>query len=267
MRSISRASGPASASVRAHTQTTSGMRNMLTTGLVMLLLPADSAFVPRANGHVAFSRSCYSPMLTSASLAGVQLRSYSAHEIVSEFCRPTVESLSLLLRLRGGGAAPTDAANRRATDAPLEKAGRSARNGRSLHQRAIAWLQSKPKQWYARALLFAFYARVPFLSIFSDEWAAVRSADIETKASIAAEIIRRRRRGAKVQKLIGVGYMVVTGSFRGIASTLVGVSSEFCFLRGVALLAPPRICNRGLLAAQTLGVSHTGHHSSRRDAA
>ena len=206
MRSISRASGPASASVRAHTQTTSGMRNMLTTGLVMLLLPADSAFVPRANGHVAFSRSCYSPMLTSASLAGVQLRSYSAHEIVSEFCRPTVESLSLLLRLRGGGAAPTDAANRRATDAPLEKAGRSARNGRSLHQRAIAWLQSKPKQWYARALLFAFYARVPFLSIFSDEWAAVRSADIETKASIAAEIIRRRRRGAKVQKLIGVGY-------------------------------------------------------------
>ena len=51
-----------------------------------------------------------------------------------------------------------------------------------------------------------FYARVPFLSIFFDDWAAIRSADSEAKASIAAEIIRRRRRGAKVQKLIGVGY-------------------------------------------------------------
>ena len=58
--------------------------------------------------------------------------------------------------------------------------------------------------------------------------------------------------------------------FRAVSEVLLSHSSgssEFCFLRGVALRAPPRNCNRGLLAAQTLGVSHTGHHSNRRDAA
>ena len=160
--------------------------------LVMFL--HASAF---ANGAIFFSRSCCTPMLRYALIAARAVDDRERYH-------PEVDDRDLLesprfLRLRGGSTVPTDAASRHAADADM--------HGRSLHQKAMAWLRSKPKRWYARALLFYFYARVPFLSILFDDWAAVRSAaDADTKASIATEIIRRRRRGAKVQKLIGVGY-------------------------------------------------------------
>ena len=57
--------------------------------------------------------------------------------------------------------------------------------------------------------LFCVTARVPLLSIFRDEWAAVRlgaAAALRKQQGIGAAVLRRRRRGVQLQSLVGLGY-------------------------------------------------------------
>jgi hypothetical protein len=102
------------------------------------------------------------------------------------------------------------------------------KNDATLRQRVAATLRNRPPQWYARALLFWLTARVPFYSIAWDEWDAVRSSSTQasTATSIAEEIMRRRRRGARVQKLIGVGYTPRIVALAGLMLRSLHVSTS-----------------------------------------
>ena len=114
------------------------------------------------------------------------------------------------LHLHGGLATAGNARGVRLPPLLCLRGGAANGEDTPLGERIESWLRSKSRRWYGRVFLFWLTARVPFYSIAFDDWAAVRSASSVEKTarakSITEEILRRRRRGAKVQKLIGVGY-------------------------------------------------------------
>ena len=114
-----------------------------------------------------------------------------------------------LTRLRGGAGSST---GRGGTGKGQSKndddSSKSALAG-AVREGPRRWRTKVGRRWYARVALFCVTARVPLLSIFRDEWAAVRlgtAAALRKQQGIGAAILRRRRRGVQVQSLVGLGY-------------------------------------------------------------